>query len=228
MRKCLSGATLKHIAIITMVIDHINKAIIYPRLPSPVPVYLAIMVNLFIIVGRFAFPLFAFLLVEGFFHTRSRLKYLRNLIFFAVLSEIPFQLCFQTQLGPSYTENVFFTLTIAFITMWATEFIRQKTKFWWLAAPFFVIIGSLAATYASCDYQYLGILVVMLFYYLRGHCLIASIAAFIPLSQTPWTLPAFLATNLYSGQRGKQIKWLNYWIYPLHLLVLAFTRFALR
>ena len=75
----LSGASLKLIAILSMLIDHVNKALIYPNLTSNDGV-LTVVSNLFDIIGRIAFPLFCFLLVEGYFKTRSRKKYLFNLL----------------------------------------------------------------------------------------------------------------------------------------------------
>ena len=87
----LSGASLKLIAILSMLIDHVNKALIYPNLTSNDGV-LTVVSNLFDIIGRIAFPLFCFLLVEGYFKTRSRKKYLFNLLLFGVISEVPFDM----------------------------------------------------------------------------------------------------------------------------------------
>ena len=67
----LSGAELKLIAIISMLADHVNKALIYPNLVSNDEL-LAAVSNFFDIIGRIAFPLFCFMLVEGYFKTRSR------------------------------------------------------------------------------------------------------------------------------------------------------------
>ena len=74
-----------------MLIDHVNKALIYPNLVSNDGV-LTTVSNIFDIIGRIAFPLFCFLLVEGFFKTRCRKKYLLNLLIFGVISEVPFDM----------------------------------------------------------------------------------------------------------------------------------------
>ena len=91
----LSGASLKLIAIISMLLDHTNKALIYPYLTSS-DGFLATLSDLFDIIGRIAFPLFCFMLIEGFFKTRSRIKYLRNLLIFGIISEC-LLICVQRQ-----------------------------------------------------------------------------------------------------------------------------------
>ena len=89
--QCLSGAALKLIAIISMLVDHANKALIYPYLTSSTG-FLATVSNIFDVLGRIAFPLFCFMLVEGFFKTSNRKRYLLNLILFGIISEIPFDM----------------------------------------------------------------------------------------------------------------------------------------
>ena len=86
----INGATLKYIAFFSMFIDHFNKAIITPLLNYQQP--LVFISSLFDIIGRIAFPIFAFMIVEGFYKTNSRWKYLRNLLVFAVISEIPYDM----------------------------------------------------------------------------------------------------------------------------------------
>lgn len=71
--KIFSGAKLKYIAFASMLIDHFNKAIIYPNLDGGT---LNRISDLFDILGRIAFPIFIFLLIEGYFHTRNKYKYL--------------------------------------------------------------------------------------------------------------------------------------------------------
>ena len=99
--KILSGSALKVIAMVTMVIDHVgghltDHSIVLFSLGN----YQIRLFLLMRMIGRMAFPIFAFLLAEGFFHTRSRLKYGVSLLVFALISEIPwnlehgFSLCF--------------------------------------------------------------------------------------------------------------------------------------
>ena len=96
--KILSGAQLKYIAFATMVIDHVNKALIYPNLNGGI---LLVISDIFDILGRIAFPIFIFLLIEGFFKTTNRWKYLGMLLLFGmiclqrhpILSQIGIILC---------------------------------------------------------------------------------------------------------------------------------------
>ena len=115
----LSGAALKWIAIITMTIDHFAVAvwfniychdfIIHPEYKT------AFRIMRFI--GRIAFPIFIFLMIEGYKHTHSRLKYLLRMLLFAFISEVPYDLAFYKK--PLYMDkqNVFFTLFIGLATI---------------------------------------------------------------------------------------------------------------
>lgn len=117
-QKGLSGSTLKLIAIITMLIDHIGAAVIARLLIAGqgsemlYKIYYAMRA-----VGRVAFPIFCFLLVEGFFYTGSRKKYALRLFGFALLSEIPFDLAFSGKILEFGYQNVFFTLLIGLLTI---------------------------------------------------------------------------------------------------------------
>lgn len=151
-KKEITGATLKWIAIITMLIDHIGAAILEPYMggefgPMPTKVLgLNPMIWDFIIrgIGRVAFPIFIFLMVEGFFYTRNRKKYAIRLGLFCLISEIPFNLGFHPQDMEIYSDlprlkfidfdytyqNVFFTLFIGFLTIWVmkvvTDYFAQR------------------------------------------------------------------------------------------------------
>lgn len=224
--KPLSGAWLKHIAMVTMFLDHLDKTILFEfqqRYPSYAP--LQIFSFFCQIVGRFAFPIFCFLLIEGFFHTRNRGKYLANLLLFAFISEIPFDLCFNGVFFLWQSQNVFFTLALGLCLIWATEELKQRSKYWIIPGLFLFLLACILAMLLSTDYEYFGIAVIAIWYLLRRQPLLASLAAFLPLYKTVWALPGFLLTNLYNGQRGKQCKWLNYWFYPAHLLLLALLRY---
>ena len=113
-RLFLDSDALKLIAMVTMLIDHIGAAILLPAhftginiSNTWVDVY-----DLSRKIGRTAFPIFVFLLVEGFFHTHSRKKYFGRLLLFALLSEIPFDLAFYGVLFYESSQNVFLTLAI--------------------------------------------------------------------------------------------------------------------
>ena len=222
--KCLSGATLKYIALITMLIDHTDKAILFQYLVMDNPPAAAIWISgAFDILGRIAFPLFAFLLVEGFYHTRNKAKYLRNMLVFAVVSEIPFNMYTGGELFVTWHQNIFFTLAIGLCVIWGIESLKQRTDKWIPLAIGAVLLGCLVATLGQTDYSYQGILVIALFYLFHDNKF-KSLIAFIPLLKTPWAILGFAITNLYNGERGKQYKWFNYWFYPVHLLILGLIR----
>ena len=105
-RCSFSGTALKTIACITMLVDHIGASCIEAGILTPgldsgtlsrdtlsaYPLYRLDMVLRF--TGRLAFPIFCFLLVEGFVHTHDVKKYVRRLFLFALISEVPFDLAF--------------------------------------------------------------------------------------------------------------------------------------
>ena len=123
----LSAAWLKLIAITSMLIDHVNKALIYPNLTSN-DGGLTALSNLFDIIGRIAFPLFCFMLVEGYFKTRSRKKYLLNLLIFGVISEVPFDMFTTASFFNMNWNNVMFTLAFVLITIWSIDILKEKMQ----------------------------------------------------------------------------------------------------
>ena len=108
--KILSGAQLKYIAFVSMLIDHVNKALIYPNLNGEG--LLLKISNLFDVLGRISYPIFAFLLVEVFFNKKNRKNYLLYLLGFAIISEVPFDLFVtKTFFNPRFN-NVLFSLSV--------------------------------------------------------------------------------------------------------------------
>lgn len=225
---CLSGATLKHMAMICMLADHVNKAILFPLVIKGTAPWLVGLHGVFNVIGRFAFPIYFFLLVEGFYNTRNRWKYLRNLAFFALISEIPFNLFIGMDWRHSGAQNIYFTLALALCVIWATEAVRRRTKYWLLIMVPVVITGCVIAEYGRIDYGSLGVLIPLAFYLFRSKPLAASVAGYLMIAEEVWSLPSFLLTCLYNGQRGRQCKWLNYWFYPMHLLLIGIIRQAVK
>jgi len=137
MTKYISGSWLKVIAMLSMLIDHIAY---YYGCDNP---YLY---ELMRTVGRIAFPTFAFLLAEGFVHTRNRQKYLISLFAFALLSEIPWML-----LNHDGSHNVIFTLLAGILGLHVIE----NSKSHWVTAICITLIG-LATFLADTDYSWRG------------------------------------------------------------------------
>lgn len=144
-KRGISGSTIKLIAVAAMLIDHIAAAIFTRMLL--VGDYLSVMESRDVsqmmvwmsenwlllygteflrLVGRLGFPIFCFLLVEGFQRTRNVKKYAFRLALFALLSEVPFDLAFAgTFLNPAY-QNVYFTLLIGLLVLWAMDALGRK------------------------------------------------------------------------------------------------------
>ena len=108
----LNGFTLKWIAMLTMLIDHTGM-VLFPQY------------RIFRIVGRLAFPIYCFLLVEGAVHTSNWKKYVSRLILFALISEIPFDLARSGQIVAADAQNVFFTLSFGLLAVIILK--EQKT-----------------------------------------------------------------------------------------------------
>ena len=227
----LSGAWLKLIAIISMLIDHVNKALIYPNLVSNDGALTAVS-NLFDIIGRIAFPLFCFLLVEGYFNTRSRKKYLMNLLIFGVISEVPFDMFTTASFFNMNWNNVMFTLAFVLITIWCIDVLKEKMQklpkvLWYLVSWLIILIMCIASMYLSLDYEHHAILIGYFFYLFHDVPLLAIPFGYSSMYTQPWALLGFGLTLTYNGERGRQNKMLNYWFYPAHLLILGILRLYL-
>ena len=122
----MSGTTLKWIAVISMLIDHTAEVLINHNAALTDPIWAQIYV-LMRGIGRIAFPIYAFLLVEGFLHTRDVKKYLARMLTFAVVSEIPFDLAvFHTPFYWGY-QNVFFTLFLGLLALAGENVVHQSS-----------------------------------------------------------------------------------------------------
>ena len=212
--------TLKMMAIIAMAIDHIG-AVLFPQY------------DVFRIIGRIAFPIFAFTLVEGFLHTRDVKKYMKRLGLLALCSEIPFDLAFfGTPLEFSH-QNVFFTLFLGLIVIAFHKLLVSYNKKY--LSFLFLFIGMYIASLIKTDYGAQGVLLIYIFYisrnmrstrlpiYILGilmlslnrYTIINSIQAFAVIS----AIPIFM----YNGTKGRNLnKYAFYTFYPLHLIVLYF------
>ncbi len=130
MKKHISADFLRFIAIITMITDHTGLCIInkYLRVITDYELFsrVKIVYEATRIIGRIAFPIFCYQLVQGFYKTKSRKKYALNLLIFAIISEIPFDLVTSGKLLDIRYQNVMWTLLIGFIAIWLLEYITQQ------------------------------------------------------------------------------------------------------
>jgi hypothetical protein len=216
VKKGISGATLKWIAVITMIIDHFAYAV-YWNIPGMSYQIYDIMRK----IGRISFPIYCFLIVEGFFHTRNLRKYILNCLIFAVISEIPFDMAIHGKYIYIYGQNIYFTLALGLIAIAILDKFRYKYDIKNIIYRLIVIaafagLGQLL----EVDYHWKGILFIVMFYYChdieKWRRNIIGIAAFAYEITAPL---AFIPIQLYNGQRGRQNKYLFYAIYPIHLLL---------
>jgi len=240
----LSGSALKYIALITMLIDHISSILVegglLPIISSAVlagnsldylPADYDIWANIawtMRLIGRIAFPLYCFLLVEGFIYTKNIRKYALRLGLLAFLSEVPYDLARFDTFFDLEMQNVYFTLLIGLCTLWALKSFDDLPP---IQAPFkylVVLVGAMLAHFLQTDYGALGVLLIVLLYLFRTDRKRQSIVGAI-CTLWEYTAPlAFLLTYRYDGTRGRQLpKWFFYGFYPIHLLLLALLRRAM-
>lgn len=224
--RCLSGSTLKLIAIISMAIDHFAASILYygilPHQSSfsvgSLTISWLVIYEICRFIGRIAFPIFCFLMVEGFFYTRSRRNYALRLLLFALLSELPFDLALLQRPWDISHQNVFFTLWIGFLTIWGMENSKDSHHAEAKQALFF-ISGCALAYLLRTDYDYLGILLIVVLYCFRSDRKMQCIVGCVSLL---WEAPAclaFLPISCYNGKRGLSVKYFFYLFYPMHLIL---------
>lgn len=228
-KQILSGSALKWIAIVIMLVDHIGASLIenviwnaYGTSPlGHVQLSFSFWWKLDRILrytGRIAFPIFCFLLVEGALHTRDIKKYGLRLAAFSLLSELPFDLALYGKLNWQH-QNVFFTLLLGLVAVYASLYIREPVKRSLLAMG-----AALAAELLHTDYGAFGVLLILLFFQLRKQPLprfLAGTGVLLLMNRMEVTAAlAFLPIALYSGERGHQPKYFFYAFYPVHLLVL--------
>lgn len=229
--KGIAGSTLKLIAIITMFIDH-TGAVVLERMMSKYWMdakksgalstgevwkqHQALFTTDMILraIGRLGFPLFCFLLVEGFHYTRSRKKYAIRLFLFALVSEIPYDLAFNKQIFYLKDQNVFFTLFLgmaAMIGMHEFEKRLEGKKIVTLLLSAVVTVVCAAAYFLKSDYDSWGVVTIAIMYQLRerkvlemfGGCLALTIMSFGEITSFITMIPV----KLYNGTRGLRLKY---------------------
>lgn len=234
-----SGFALKYIALLSMTLDH--TAAVF--LPYGTPLY-----TLLRGIGRIAFPVYCFLLVEGYLHTSNPKSYFTRLLLFAFLSEIPFDMAFfhfpivnSPRVLFSH-QNVFFTLAFGFLTIYILDyywFKNQLTGFAWMA-----VLGILAEI-LHFDYGLTGILVITILFICRKFRpnigpVFTAVLTVLPLF-SPGSISGLCVALaipflvLYNGQKGSPlpkgivipgVKYLFYIYYPLHLLIISLIYFS--
>lgn len=237
----ISASTLHIMAMICMLCDHLWATVI------PGNQWLTCL-------GRLAFPMFAFMVVEGYFHTSNLKHYVLRLLFFAIISEIPFNLMYSSSMIFPFHQNVIWTLLLGLGLIHINELTAKKEKLWLniMVGCITVLGGFLFGILSMVDYYGAGVVTILVFYFFRKRswwCLLGQIIVLyylnvevlsgfyfeitignkvIPIVQQGLALFALIPIWLYQGRKGiknKCFQYICYGFYPLHMLVLYFLRY---
>lgn len=207
-------------------------------------------------IGRVCFPIYAFLLVEGYFHTSNLKKYVKRLLLFAVISEIPFNLAMASSVIYPFHQNVLWSFLIALGLIHCNEKAKASEKLWIRIAVgiFTILAGYLLGLITMVDYYHAGILMVLTFYFFHhrnwwdyvgqllclGYINLELLGGFgyevvlfgetVFLTRQGLALLALIPIWLYKGKQGYHSKWWKYFcyaFYPVHLLILGLLKFVL-
>lgn len=235
----MTSASLHVLAMALMVCDHLWATII------PGNQWLTT-------VGRLTYPIYAFLLVEGYFHTRDVKKYALRLAALAILSEIPFNLMYSSQIFYPVHQNVIWTLLIGLACVHLNEKVKERSAALRLfTAAGTLLGGALLGLLSFADYNAPGVLTILVFYFFRGRkwwCLAGQTALLYYLNvevlkglafevelfgqthfivQQGVALFALIPIWLYRGRKGRGgrgFQYACYAFYPLHMLALHLIR----
>ena len=226
--RVISGSMLKTIALVAMLLDHTSKHLLKyidffsnPR----VSVFGKDITICFImsLIGRLAFPIYCFLLTEGYLHTRDKKRYGINLLAFALISEIPWNLEHCGELLYS-RKNVFFTMFMGYLAICAAEKYRGDTKKLILT----LLVIFFGAILMKADYGVVGVGFIMILYLLRERKVLQAVVGSSVLGTPYGVICAFVPINMYNGERGfikgNAAKYAYYAAYPLHLLLIWYLR----
>ncbi|MDC7287216.1 conjugal transfer protein TraX [Blautia schinkii] len=238
MKKVLTGSTLKILAVISMVIDHFAQVVLkngiilnapYSRFSDAQFSLLMNITNICHIAGRIAFPIFCFLLVEGFLHTHDLKKYLLNLGIFAVVSEPVYDLALKGTLISPDGQNVMFTLLLGLIVL---TVIKKACGNIWLGM-IVTAAGAFISYICRLDGWYYGILLMAVFYFFHDKPVLRNVFAILIMYIcgldfsirgliSPYFITAacsLIFISLYNGKRGMRMKYFFYVFYPAHFIV---------
>ena len=222
--RILDGTSLKLIAMISMVFDHVGD-MFFPG---------ALWMRM---IGRLAMPLFSFCIAEGYAHTKNKQRYLMRMGVFALVSEIPFDLAFEGRVGLGH-QNIMLSFFLAILALMVFDRIRGEGKEHaagkTLLGILCVCAVAVLALLLRADYTLFAVLAVFLFYVLRNRHPLLRCGVGVGFLALTRTVGYYRATGLsliplllYNGKRGRGLKWLFYAFYPGHLLLLYLLKTVL-
>ena len=235
--KVFSQEGLKIIACVTMLIDHIGAVLVNPGFASSASEYLMLAWANVIMrcIGRTAFPIFCFLLVEGAYHTGNPRKYALRMGIAMLISEIPFDLAFFGRLDWGH-QNVMVTLLLGFGMVYAMKQTEGIWKLAWILPAYF------AAELLKTDYAGEGILLIAMFALVKGSPyekwlrLAGMVLLFwdnlgmyswnlsVPIYYNRFKLLSAIPIFCYSGRKltySKVAQCAFYLFYPVHMAILV-------
>lgn len=209
MKFGINTFTLKMIAIVAMLIDHVGAVLL--------PQY-----GILRIIGRIAFPIFTYTLVEGFIYTHDVKKYMMRMGILALISEIPFDLAITGKFFEFGHQNVFFSLFLGLLMLYLMTKAPNE-----LRSLLCVLVILFVARCLRVDYGYRGLLMIFWYYQYRNNNLmkilgIAFINVFLMGGSQIYALFALIPILLHNGEQGPKCKKFFYGFYPIHLLVIYF------
>ena len=222
--RILDGTSLKLIAMISMVFDHVGDMFFPGSLCMRM-------------IGRLAMPLFSFCIAEGYAHTKNKQRYLMRMGVFALVSEIPFDLAFESRVGLGH-QNIMLSFFLAILALMVFDRIRGEGKEHaagkTLLGILCVCAVAVLALLLRADYTLFAVLAVFLFYVLRNRHPLLRCGVGVGFLALTRTVGYYRATGLsliplllYNGKRGRGLKWLFYAFYPGHLLLLYLLKTVL-
>ena len=198
-------------------------------------------------VGRMTFPIFAFMISEGFIHTSNLKKYISRLLIFALISEIPFNLFYGGSWFYPYHQNVMFTLLFGLLAIMLIDKAKKNRDAKTIVkSALLVVLLGIASFIGFVDYGFWGFLIVIMFYLFRDFpfAWLAQLAAMIIINcelfegqfiivdlfgksfefaTQGFAVFSLIPIWLYGGRKGKSSKIMQYGFYafyPLHMIII--------
>ncbi len=218
----MSSFVLKIFACIFMLIDHTGLALFPQKI-------------IFRLIGRIAFPLFAFQIAVSYKNTSNKSNYLKRMLIFAFISQLPYSFFLQVCDISPFSANVGFTFSCALFALYLIELYKKDKNILYLIMLFPLLVS---ATLLQVDYSWYGILTVILFYLIdfKKYFFIA-IPSFVILTclhvifkGSLYQLLAIFSLifiAMYNGKKGTNLKGFFYIFYPTHLLILSILNLIL-
>lgn len=222
MSKRITTDILKITAMVSMLTDHV--AVAFAGFGMPAGIYWTMRC-----IGRLAFPIYVYFLVQGYIYTHSVGKYAIKLGLLAVISEISYDMTVYGCFFDFRHNNVLFTLVLALLVLWATDSLYKKNR-WLVPVAAVIVIWTAALSHIlGLDYSYRCILLALIFYYARQYEVIMYTAAAIisAISGSLASLVAPLAlvpVYFHDGKKGHIPKAVMWSFYPAHLLIIGMIR----